>query len=69
MDCLLMSGFRKEDALVCHIASRHELKDTVTHMYKGYLESVLKQGAESAERLARKTLAKVYRKIGFIPKF
>lgn len=36
---------------------------------KGYLESVLKQGAESAERLARKTLAKVYRKIGFIPKF
>ena len=36
---------------------------------KAYLESVLKQGAESAERIARKTLTKVYRKIGFIPKF
>ena len=36
---------------------------------KAYLESVLKQGAESAERMARKTLSKVYRKIGFISKF
>ncbi len=36
---------------------------------KGYLESVLKQGADSAERIAEKTLAKVYRKVGFIPRF
>lgn len=36
---------------------------------KAYLESVLKQGAENAERIAYKTLAKVYRKVGFVPKF
>ena len=33
---------------------------------KSYLESVLKQGAEQAERIARKTLDKVYRKVGLI---
>ena len=35
---------------------------------KAYLEAVLKQGADTAERIASKTLAKVYRKIGFIPR-
>ena len=35
---------------------------------KPYLESVLAKGAESAHYRARKTLAKVYRKVGFIPK-
>lgn len=35
---------------------------------KGYLESVLKQGAENASRIAAKTLAKVYRKMGFVAK-
>ena len=35
---------------------------------KAYLESVLKQGAEHASYLAQKTLAKVYRKIGLIPR-
>lgn len=35
---------------------------------KAYLEGVLKQGADTAERIASKTLAKVYRKIGFIPR-
>ena len=33
-----------------------------------YLESVLSNGAENAYYKARKTLSKVYRKIGFIPK-
>lgn len=33
---------------------------------KPYLESVLKQGAEQAERIARKTLDKVYRKVGLV---
>lgn len=33
---------------------------------KAYLEGVLKQGAEQAERLARKTLDKVYRKVGLV---
>ena len=32
---------------------------------KSYLEGVLAQGAEKAYKVARKTLAKVYRKIGF----
>ena len=35
---------------------------------KGYLESVLKQGAEHASYLAQKTLSKVYRKVGLIPR-
>lgn len=36
---------------------------------KAYLESVLKQGAEQAERIAYKTLAKVYRKVGLVGRF
>ena len=35
---------------------------------KAYLEDVLKQGAENASRIAAKTLAKVYRKIGLVQK-
>lgn len=35
---------------------------------KSYLESVLKQGADQASYLAQKTLSKVYRKIGLIPR-
>lgn len=33
---------------------------------KAYLQSVMKSGAEKASRIARKTLSKVYRKVGFI---
>ncbi len=32
---------------------------------KGYLNQVMKEGAEAASRIARKTLSKVYRKVGF----
>lgn len=35
---------------------------------KDYLDTVLKQGAEMAERLAYKTLSKVYRKMGLVPR-
>ena len=35
---------------------------------KAYLESVLTRGAESAHYRSQKTLTKVYRKVGFIPK-
>jgi tryptophanyl-tRNA synthetase len=35
---------------------------------KAYLESVLDKGAKDAYYRARKTLSKVYRKVGFIPK-
>ncbi len=34
---------------------------------KGYLESIMKAGAEKASRTAYKTIAKVYRKIGLVP--
>ena len=33
---------------------------------KGYLESVMRAGAEKAERIANRTLSKVYRKIGLV---
>ena len=35
---------------------------------KAYLEEVLKDGAYRASKLAYKTLDKVYRKVGFIPR-
>ena len=35
---------------------------------KAYLESIYKQGAEKASQKANKTLSKVYKKIGFIPR-
>ena len=35
---------------------------------KAYLESVYKEGAERASYLANKTLRKVYKKVGFIPR-
>ena len=35
---------------------------------KDYLDEVLKQGAESAERLAYRTLGKVYKKVGLVPR-
>ena len=34
---------------------------------KDYLESIYAKGAERAAKLARKTLDKVYRKVGFVP--
>jgi tryptophanyl-tRNA synthetase len=34
---------------------------------KGYLNGILDEGAEKARYIARKTLSKVYRKIGFVP--
>ena len=33
---------------------------------KGYLEGVMKEGAEAASYAARKTLSKVKRKLGFV---
>jgi len=35
---------------------------------KDYLESVYSDGANKAEAVARKTLRKVYKKVGFIPR-
>lgn len=36
---------------------------------KAFLAGVLKTGAEEAEVRARRTLSKVYRKVGFVPRF
>ena len=36
---------------------------------KAYLESVYREGAEKAEYIANKTLRKVYKKVGFVPRF
>lgn len=41
-------------------------KDLVNN--KDYLEKVYKEGAERAEYMAMKTLRKVYKKVGFIPR-
>lgn len=41
-------------------------KDLVSN--KDYLEKVYKEGAERAEYMAMKTLRKVYKKVGFIPR-
>ena len=35
---------------------------------KAYLESVYRAGAEKAEYIANKTLRKVYKKVGFLPR-
>lgn len=35
---------------------------------KAYLEGVYRAGAEKAERIANKTLRKVYKKVGFLPR-
>ena len=35
---------------------------------KEYLDNVLKQGAERAERIAWRTIAKVYKKMGLVPR-
>lgn len=36
---------------------------------KAYLEKVYKEGAEKAERVANKTLRKMYKKVGFVPRY
>ena len=35
---------------------------------KTYLESVYRAGAEKAARVANRTLGKVYKKVGFLPR-
>ena len=35
---------------------------------KAYLENIYKEGAKKASYIAEKTLAKVYKKVGFIPR-
>ena len=66
---LMYSDFKKAlgDVMVEYLAPFQQkyveiIKD------KEYLESILSQGAENAYYRAQKTLSKVYRKVGFIPR-
>ncbi len=45
-----------------------QLKQAELLADKDYLTKVLAEGAEKARAIARKTLAKVYRKVGFVPR-
>ena len=61
----------KEDLAELVIERLRPIKDKYNNLMenKDYLEKILKNGSENAELRAKKTLQKVYRKIGFIPKF
>ena len=63
------SEFKKElgDLCVDYLSPiRNRYNEIINE--KSYLESVLIKGAEEANYRARKTITKVYRKVGFIPK-
>ncbi|MCT4605905.1 MAG: tryptophan--tRNA ligase [Marinisporobacter sp.] len=45
---------------------REKYEDLLSN--KDYLENIYAEGANKAERVARKTLRKVYKKVGFIPR-
>lgn len=45
---------------------REKYTDLIAH--KDYLEEVMREGSIKAERIAQRTLSKVYRKIGLVNK-
>ena len=65
----MYSDFKTDlgDALVEYLAPLQKKYNKLINDKK-YLETVLHKGAENAFFRARKTLSKVYRKVGFIPK-
>ena len=64
---IMYSDFKVElgDAIVQYLAPIQQKYAEIIND-KDYLESVLLQGAENAYCRARKTLSKVYRKVGFL---
>ena len=64
----MYSDFKVElgDAMVEYLAPIQQKYVKIIND-KAYLESVLSKGAENAYSRARKTLSKVYRKVGFVP--
>ena len=64
---IMYSDFKVElgDAIVQYLAPIQQKYAEIIND-KDYLESVLMQGAENAYYRARKTLSKVYRKVGFL---
>lgn len=63
-------GIFKEDLAEVVIEGLRPIQESYKELInnKDYLEKVYKEGAEKAEYMARKTLRKVYKKIGFIPR-
>lgn len=55
------------DVVIETIAPIRQKKDELLKN-KAYLDEILRQGAEKARYMARKTLSKVYKKVGFLPK-
>ena len=61
-------GELKKDVADCVIASLEPVQKRYNELFqdRAYLESVLKAGAEAAQKRAYKLLSKVYRKAGFV---
>ncbi|MEG1806059.1 MAG: tryptophan--tRNA ligase, partial [Clostridia bacterium] len=55
------------DTVIETIAPIREKKNELL-LDKANLDAILRQGAEKARYMARKTLSKVYKKVGFLPK-
>ena len=53
------------DAVVALLSPIRERYEELVSQ-KDHLDAVLKAGAETAQRTANRTLAKVYRKVGFV---
>jgi len=62
------SGFKNDlaDALVAFLEPFQQRYHTIMND-KGYLSGILDEGAARARYMASKTIAKVYRKLGFVP--
>jgi tryptophanyl-tRNA synthetase len=61
----------KEDTAEVVISELKPLQEKIDYLLKNkdYLEKIYVSGAEKAEAAARKTLRKVYKKVGFIPRY
>ena len=63
-------GKFKEDLVEVVVEGLRPIQEKYDYYMKNkdYLEKIYREGAENAERVARKTLRKVYKKVGFIPR-
>lgn len=61
----------KDDVAEVIINELKPIQDKIDYLLKNkdYLEKIYVSGAEKAESVARKTLRKVYKKVGFIPRY
>ena len=61
----------KDDVAEVIIEELKPIQEKVDYLLKNkdYLEQIYVHGAEKAEAVARKTLRKVYKKVGFIPRY